>query len=75
VDGLVHAGLTLRVFGGASDQDRDDGIGRLTQWGAGADWTPLPGLQVRALYRARNGPSSVPAARDDQALVEVHVYF
>jgi hypothetical protein len=75
VAGLVHAGLTLRVFGGAGDLDREDGIGRLTQWGTGADWTPLPGLQVRAFYRARSGPSSVPAARDDQALIEVHVYF
>jgi len=75
VDGLVHAGLTLRLFWGAGDLDRDDAVGRLTQWGAGADWTPLPGLQVRAFYRARSGPSSVPAARDDQALIEVHVYF
>ncbi len=75
VDGLVHAGLMLRVFSGAANQDRDDGIGRLTQWGAGADWTPLPGLQVRAFYRARSGPSSVPAARDNQGLIEVHVYF
>jgi hypothetical protein len=75
VDGLVHAGLTLRLFWGAGDLNRDDGVSRLSQWGAGADWTPLPGLQVRALYRARSGPSSVPAARDDQALIEVHVYF
>jgi hypothetical protein len=75
VDWLVHAGLTLRLFGGAGDLDRDDSTGRLTQWGTGADWTPLPGLQVRALYRARSGPSSVPAARDDQGLIELHVYF
>ena len=75
IDGLVHAGLTLRLFYGAADQDRHDGIGRLTQWGAGADWTPLPGLQLRALYRARSGPSSVSGANDDQALIEVHVYF
>jgi len=75
VDGLIHAGLTLRLFGGAGDLNRDDSTGRLTQWGVGADWTPLPGLQVRALYRARTGPSSVPAARDDQALLEVHAYF
>jgi hypothetical protein len=75
IDGLVHPGLTLRLFGGAGDPDRGDAAGRLTQWGGGADWTPLPGLQIRALYRARNGPSSVPGARDDQALIEIHVYF
>ena len=75
VAALVHAGLTLRVFGGAGDLDRDDGIGRLTQWGLGADWTPLPGLQVRGLYRARSGPASIPASNDDQAWIEVHVYF
>lgn len=75
LDALAHAGLTVRLFGGAYDLDRDDGIGRLTQVGIGLDWTPLPGLQIRALYRARNGPSSVPGARDDQAWVEAHVYF
>jgi len=75
VDALAHAGLTLRAFGGAGDLDRSDGVLRLTQWGVGLDWTPLPGLQVRGIYRARNGPSSVAGARDDQATVEVHVYF
>ena len=75
VDGLAHAGLTLRVFAGAGDLDRNDGVSRLTQWGVGADWTPLPGLQIRALYRARTGPSSVPGASNDQAWVEAHVYF
>jgi len=75
LDALAHAGLTLRAFAGASDLDRNDGVARLTQWGAGVDWTPLPGLQIRGLYRARNGPSSVPGARDDQATVEAHVYF
>jgi len=75
VDALAHAGLTLRAFGGAGNLDRDDGVPRLTQWGVGLDWTPLPGLQVRGIYRARNGPSSMPGARDDQATVEVHVYF
>jgi hypothetical protein len=75
VDVLAHAGLTLRAFAGAGDLDRGDGVGRGTQWGVGTDWTPLPGLQVRGIYRARNGPSSVPASGDDQALIEVHVYF
>ena len=75
LDALAHAGLTLRAFAGASDLDRNDGISRSTQWGVGVDWTPLPGLQVRGLYRARDGPSSVPGAKDDQAVVEAHVYF
>jgi hypothetical protein len=75
VDATAHAGLTVRVFGGAADLDRHDGIGRQTQWGAGVDWTPLPGLQLRLLYRARNGPESVPGARDDTAWVEAHVFF
>jgi hypothetical protein len=75
VDTLAHAGLTFRLFAGAGDLDKNDSLGRLTQWGAGVDWTPLPGLQVRGIYRERNGPASVEGARDDQALVEVHVYF
>jgi hypothetical protein len=75
LDALAHAGLTLRVFAGAANPDRDDGVARMTQWGVGLDWTPLPGLQIRALYRARNGPSSVPGSRDDQAWIEAHVYF
>jgi len=75
LDTLAHAGLTVRLFGGASDADHDDGLGRLTQWGAGLDWTPLPGLQVRMLYRARSGPASIAGARDDQAWIEAHVFF
>ena len=75
VDGLVHAGLTLRAFIGAGDLDRSDGVERSTQWGVGVDWTPLPGLQIRALYRARDGASSVVGASDDQAWIEAHVYF
>jgi len=75
VDALAHAGLMLRLFAGAGDLDREDGVSRRTQWGVGLDWTPIPGLQIRGLYRARNGPSSVPGARDDQALIEAHVYF
>jgi hypothetical protein len=75
LDGAAHPGLTLRAFAGASDLDLDDGVSRLTQWGLGVDWTPLPGLQIRGLYRARDGPASVPGARDDEASVEAHVYF
>ena len=75
VDGLLHAGLTLRGFTGAGDLDTNDGVTRSTQWGLGVDWTPLPGLQLRVLYRARNGDPSVAGARDDQAWLEAHVYF
>jgi hypothetical protein len=75
LDALAYAGLTVRAFAGADDLDLDDGLSRSTQWGLGVDWTPLPGLQIRGLYRARNGPSSVPGARDDQATIEAHVYF
>lgn len=74
-DVLAHAGLTLRLFGGAMDLDRDDGVSRQMQWGLGVDWTPLPGLQLRVLYRGRGGPASVPGARDDQAWLEAHVFF
>jgi hypothetical protein len=72
---LAHAGLTFRLFAGAGDLDEDDALGTLTQWGVGVDWTPLPGLQVRGFYRGRNGPAALAGAKDDQALVEVHVYF
>ena len=73
--GRAGGGLTLRVFAGAADSDRSDDVSRRIQWGVGVDWTPLPGLQIRALYRARDGPASVPGARDDEAAVEAHVYF
>jgi hypothetical protein len=75
VDALAHPGLTVRMFGGASDLDRSDGLARQTQWGAGLDWTPLPGLQIRLIYRALSGPDAVPGSDDDQASVEAHVYF
>jgi hypothetical protein len=75
IDALAHDGVTLRAFAGAYDLDRDDGLSRRSQWGLGLDWTPLPGLQLRALYRGRGGPLSVPGARDDQAVIEAHVYF
>jgi len=33
VDALAHAGLTVRLFAGAADPDRADGVPRQTQWG------------------------------------------
>ena len=75
IDAAAHDGLNLRAFAGAYDLDRDNGVGRLSQWGVAADWTPLPGLQVRATYRNRRGPASVPGSDDDQAALEIHVYF
>lgn len=75
VDALVQRGLTLRAFAGAGNPDRKDGVSGLKQWGIGVDWTPIPGIQLRALYRARQGPSSVPGANDDHASIEAHVYF
>jgi hypothetical protein len=75
LDVAAHAGLTVRLFAGASDLDLDDGLDRQTQWGAGVDWTILPGLQVRSLYRARGGSAPTPGSRDDEVWIEAHVYF
>jgi hypothetical protein len=71
----AHAGLTVRAFGGSYDLDVDGGPGSISNWGAGVDWTPLPGLQIRGFYRVGGGPSSVPGSGDDQAVIEAHVYF
>lgn len=69
------AGFTLRAWMGALEDHRPDGVSRFTQWGAGADWTPIPGLQIRLAYRARGADPGVPGSGDDEALAEVHVYF
>jgi hypothetical protein len=68
IDTLAHDGLTVRLFGGAFNLDGKDGVSRATQWGLGIDWTPLPGLQIRSVYRVRSDA-------DDQAFLEAHVYF
>lgn len=75
VDLSAHDGLTVRGFAGSYDLDLDDSVSSITQWGAGVDWTPLPGLQVRILYKVGGGPASVPAGRDDRAILEAHIYF
>lgn len=75
LDVAAHAGLTVRAFAGAYDLDVGDAVGRQSQWGAGLDWTPLPGLQIRGSVRVRDGPASVPGSRDDQLRVEAHLYF
>ncbi|HEX4824374.1 MAG TPA: hypothetical protein VFV19_08680 [Candidatus Polarisedimenticolaceae bacterium] len=75
LDILAHAGLTVRTFAGAYDLDLDDTEGDIVNWGAGVDWTPLPGLQVRVLYRFGNGPVSSGASRDDRAILQAHIYF
>jgi hypothetical protein len=68
-------GLTLRGWAGWHDPDRDLGADRRKQQGVGADWTLLPGLQVRSFYRRRDGPAEVAGTRDDQVLLELHLYF
>lgn len=74
IDATPRAGLTLRGWSGRFDPDVDAaGVSR--QWGAGIDWTPWPGLQLRVFGRFRDGPADVAGARDDEAAAEVHVYF
>jgi hypothetical protein len=75
IDVTAHAGLTVRGFAGSYDLNVDDAEGAITQWGAGVDWTPLPGIQVRAYYKLGGGPASVPTSRDDRAILEAHIYF
>ena len=75
LDLSAHAGLTVRTFAGAYDLDLDDTDGDIYHWGAGVDWTPLPGLQVRVYYRFGGGPASVPTSRDDRAVLQAHIYF
>jgi hypothetical protein len=74
-DWLVTRGVTLRAWGGSHDPDRDTGGDTETQVGLGVDWTMLPGAQLRAYLRKRDGPVSVPASRGDEAAMEVHLYF
>lgn len=74
-DWLVVRGLNLRVWGGAFDPDRRAANDRRDQAGIAVDWTALPGLQVRTFVRLRDGPADVPGSGDDQAAVEVHLYF
>ena len=64
----VTRGLTLRAWKGAQDPDRAAPGDSLGQWGIGADVTPIPGLQVRGFWRARDGG-------DDEVRLEAHVYF
>lgn len=72
---LARRGLAVRAWFGRFDPDRDVAGNALDQMGIGADWTPLPGLQVRAYYRGRNGPVAAEGSRDDRVAVEIHVYF
>lgn len=64
---LVHSGLTVRVWAGRYDPDRDVAGDRERQAGMGVDWTFLPGAQLRVFYRGRSG--------DGQGVVELHAYF
>lgn len=68
VDVALTRGLTVRAWRGAHDPDRTVPGDSLEQWGIGTDVTPLPGLQVRGFWRARNGG-------DDEVRLEAHVYF
>lgn len=75
VDWLIVPGITARVWAGSFDPDRDVAGDDQDQAGLGVDWTPLPGLQVRALYRMKDGPDAQTGSGDDRALVELHLYF
>ncbi len=75
VDVAAARGVTARAWGGAYDLDRADGVSRFAQWGAGVDWTALPGLQLRLLYRNRSGPAETQGSSDAEAIAEVHIFF
>lgn len=74
-DLLLLEGLNLKVWTGRFDPDDDVPGDTLRQTGIGLDWTVLPGLQVRGIFRGRDGPAELPGSRDDEATVELHVYF
>jgi hypothetical protein len=67
-DVAVSRGLTVRAWKGAHDPDRSGEGATLRQWGIGADFTPIPGVQTRAFWRRRDGAG-------DEVRVEAHVYF
>ena len=74
-DVAAARGVTVRLWEGAYDLDLSDAASRFSQWGAGVDWTALPGMQLRLLYRSRAGPAATPGSGDDEAIAEVHIYF
>ncbi len=74
-DWTMIQGLTLRAWGGRHDPDRDVTGDSERQAGVGLDWTPLSGMQLRAYYRNRTGPQAVPASRESEARIELHLYF
>ena len=67
-DVAITRGITARAWKGAHDPDRSLQGDTLSQWGVGADVTPLPGLQLRGYWRKRD-------AGDDEVRVEAHLYF
>lgn len=75
LDCTLLEGVTVRAWTGRFDPDgRVSGDDR-RQIGAGIDWTPAPGLQLRLWGRRRGAPADVPGGRDDELAAEVHVYF
>lgn len=75
IDWTIRRGITVRAWAGGFDPNRDGEDDELDQAGLAVDWTALPGLQVRAWYRVQDGPEGAPTSRDDQAVVELHLYF
>ena len=74
VDLTYRRGLTVRGWAGRY-QPQDTGEEGTDQYGLAVDYTPWPGLQIRAYWREEDGPASVEGASDDEAALEVHVYF
>lgn len=75
VDWWLRDGIDLRAWWGRFDADRDLAGDARKQAGIGLDWTPVPGVQLRGYYRMRDGPLSVEGSRDDEAVLELHLYF
>ena len=75
LDWIPHDGIDIRAWWGEFDADRDLGGDVQEQMGLGIDWTPIPGVQVRGFYRLRDGPTGVVGSSDDEAVLELHLYF
>jgi len=72
---LIKRGMNVKYSHDWIDPDRNVLTDRRQRDSLGFEYIPYPFVQFRAFVRRKDGPPQVPGSRDEQAELEIHLFF
>jgi hypothetical protein len=75
VNVMIKRGMNIKYSHDWMDPNRDVRTDQRSRDSLGFEYIPYPFVQLRAFLRVKDGPAQIPGARDEQAEVELHLFF